>query len=212
MNKLVIMLCAAALFLGGCGVTVVPMATATASVNLADNSVTEAKDGVTVTARMQDLEVAPYRMVDNITSFHLAIENGTAGEVTFPLASFYLVDGEGNQYRPIQPSEIEGIVSRDSSYLIPYPYVGYYYLEDAEKASFYNTFDSALPYFAESYPQDIYTQALPVDAILPGGRISGLLYFVVDLALKNSVELRIYRPGTPVTGPPDYTLPFNVEK
>lgn len=212
MNKLFVLICVTALFLGGCGVAVVPMSTATATVNLENNSISEARDGVTVTARLQDMEVAPYRMVDNITSFHVAIENATDEEISIPLSAFYLIDGEGNQYRPIEPSEIQGIVSRDSTYLIPYPYVGYYYLEDAEKSSFFNTFESALPYYAENYPQDIYTQALPADAVLPQGRVSGLVYFVVDLALKNSIELRIYRPGTPVTGPADFILPFSVEK
>lgn len=212
MNKMVILFCLAALLMGGCGVVVVPQATPTASVDILDNSISEARHGITATVRMQDLEVAPYRMVDNITSFHVTLRNGTQGEVAIPLESFVLIDDEGNQYRPIPPGEIQEIISRDSTYLIPYPYVGYYYLEDAETASFFNTFDSSLPYYAENYPQDIYTEALPAGGILPDAQVSGLVYFVVDLTPKKSVQMRIYLPGTPVAGPPDFSLPFSIEK
>lgn len=200
------------ILLSGCGVTVVPRPTSSAAVDPQNNSISETHQGVTITARVQDLELAPYHMVDNITSFHVTIDNGTDHEISIPLESFILFDSDGNQYRPIEPSSIQGIVSRDSQYLIPYPYVGYYYLEDAEKSRFFNTFESALPFYAENYPQDVFTQALPAGSILPDAKIAGLVYFVVDLALKESVELRIYRPGTSVTGPADFILPFSVEK
>jgi hypothetical protein len=212
MYKLVVALCLTVLSLSGCGFTVVPKPTASAIVDTLDNSISETRQGITVTARVQDLEVAPYRMVDNITSFHVTISNDSSQELSIPLDSFILFDEKGNQYRPIEPSAIQGLVSRDSQYLIPYPYVGYYYLEDAEKSGFFNTFDSSLPFYAENYPQDVYTQALPAGSILPHAKVSGLVYFVVDLALKNGVELRIYRPGTPATAPADFILPFSIEK
>ncbi len=198
--------------LWGCGVAVVPKPTPSAVLNPADNSLTEAKDGVSVTARVQDLEVAPYEMVDNITSFYIVIDNGSGQEISLPLESFLLIDDEGNQYRPIEPGNIQEVVSRDSTYLIPYPYVGYYYLEDKEKSAFFNTFSSSLPYYAENYPQDIYTEALPSGTVIPGAKISGLVYFVIDLATRSGIELRVYRPGTPETAPSDYKFPFSIEK
>jgi len=201
-----------ALCLGGCGFTVVPKPTASAILNPIDNSLTEIKDGVSVSARVQDLEVAPYRMVDNITSFYIVIDNKTDQEVSLPLESFLLLDEEGNQYRPIEPGSIQSIVSRDSTYLIPYPYVGYYYLEDKEKSAVFNTFSSSLPYYAENYPQDTFTDALPTGSIVPGAKISGLVYFVIDLATKRGVELRVYRPSTSATAPPDYAFSFSIEK
>ncbi len=202
----------AALFLGGCGVTVVPRPTASAVLNPSDNSLSEEKAGVVVSARVQDLEVAPYRMVDNLTSFHVTVSNQTDQEISLPLDAFLLIDETGNQYRPIEPGNIQGIVSKDSQYLIPYPYVGYYYLEDKEKSAFFNTFESSLPFYAENYPQDIYTQALPAGSVIPGATISGLVYFVIDLYLHSGVELRAYLPGTPSTAPPDYAFPFSIEK
>lgn len=212
MTRYLIIAVFAALFLAGCGVTVVPKPTASAVLNPVDNSLIEEKAGVSISARVQDLEVAPYRMVDNLTSFHVTVSNKTGHEISIPLESFLLIDDEGNQYRPIEPGKVQGMVSRDSQYLIPYPYVGYYYLEDKEKTAFFNTFESALPFYAENYPQDIFTQALPAGSVIPGAKISGLVYFVIDLYLKQGVELRVFLPDTPKTARPDYTFPFSIDK
>src|SRR5690606_10014007 len=126
------------------GIAITPQATETAKINSADNSISETLSGVSVTARVQDLEVAPYRTTDNITSFYFVIENRTDRDITLPLSSFVLVDNQGNQYRPMTLEEVGTVVARDSEYLIPYPYVGFYYLEDREKFSAFNTFNSSL--------------------------------------------------------------------
>jgi hypothetical protein len=103
-------------------------------------------------------------------------------------------------------------VSRDSTYLIPYPYVGYYYLEDTEEAGAINTFDSSLPFYAENHPQELLMNAFPVTSILPGARVAGRLYFGLDLPQRSSVELRVYLPGTPRSGAADFSFPFSIEK
>lgn len=200
-----------AVSLGGCGIQVVPQPTVSSVINPADRSLTQTNKGLVISARAQDLEVAPYRM-DNITSFYLTIRNKGADAVSLPLETFILVDSQGNQYRPIPPGQIQGIVSRDSQYLIPYPYVGFYYLEDFEKFSAASTFDSALPYFAENYPQDLFVRALSLEPIVPGATISGELFFLIDLALKEGVELRVYLPTTPASTPADFSFPFLIEK
>ncbi|ALC16670.1 hypothetical protein DSOUD_1899 [Desulfuromonas soudanensis] len=211
MVKLLAVVCAS-IVLGGCGIAIIPQATGTAKINSADNSLTETRDGISVTARVEDLEVAPYRTADNITSFNFVIENRSSREITLPLSSFVLVDDKGNQYRPMTVAEVGTAVARDSEYLIPYPYVGFYYLEDREKFSAFNTFNSSLPYYAENHPAETLTRALPAGPVLPHGRISGLLYFPVDLSQKRSFQLRIYRPETPSSGAADFTFPFSVEK
>jgi len=178
----------------------------------ADNSLTASQQNLRVTAGVQDVEVAPYRMVDNLSSFKVTLDNAGDKELLIPLDSFVLVDDSGKQYMPIAPGEVQQIVKKDSNYLIPYPYVGFYYLEDKEKYTQFQTFESSRPYYAENYPQDIFTQALPVDSIVPGAKISGLLYFVVELTNKQSFELRLYLPGTSKSGSPDFSFPFLVEK
>jgi len=212
MKMRLLMLLSTVLFLCACGVHVVPMPTATGVVNPADNSIIESAKGMVVSARLQEMAVDPYRMVDNVTSFYFDIENKSGNEISVPLDSFILIDDGGNQYRPIPPSEIQNIVSRDSTYLIPYPYVGFYYLQDAERYSFENTVTTSLPFDAQNFPQDIYTEALPAGTILPGARISGTVYFLIELAVKKSFELRVYLPGSPVSGPADFTFPFSIEK
>lgn len=212
MKTVLPLVCIAALLLGGCGIQVVPRPTAATTLNTADNSLTQTTRGVAISARVQDREVVPYQLADNITSFYLTIRNRTSDTVTIPLESFVLVDSQGHQIRPIAPTQIQGIVSRNSEYLIPYPYVGFYYLEDYERYSFFNTFNSALPYYAENHPQDLFIRALPVTPILPGAFISGEIFFLVDLALKEAVELRTYLPGTPETAPADYLFPFSIVK
>ncbi len=198
------------LLLAGCGITVKPQAGGGYTAN-PDNSLTAEKNGIVVTVGVQDLEVAPYRMVDNITSFRVVIDNQTGRELKIPLDAFVLIDDQGQQYRPIRPEKVRDIVKKDSSYLIPYPYVGYYYLEDREKTAQYDTFQSNRPFYTQNYPQDIFTQAFPEDTILPEAKIAGLVYFVVDLSGKKSFELRLYTQSDQ-SGPPDFRFPFIIEK
>jgi hypothetical protein len=200
------------LLLAGCGIKIVPQPTAGGIINPADRSIAINREGIIVSARVQDLEVAPYRMVDNITSFYVVIDNRSTQEVLLPVTSFVLLDQDNRQYRPIHPGEVQAIVTRDSTYLIPYPFVGYYYLEDQQKGAVFNTFSSSLPYFAENHPQDLHTEALRETPILPGALISGKIYFVIDLATHKKVELRLYPPGTDTTRPAHYVFPFSIEK
>jgi hypothetical protein len=199
-------------FLNGCGVAIVPQATATARVNLADHSISETKSGITITAQIRDQEVAPFLIDNNLASFHLTLANHTDRQVTLPLESFLLVDNEGTQYRPVEPERIREMIKQGSPYLIPYPYVGYYYLEDIEKAGAARGFDSALPFYAENHPQDTLAEAFPAGVIVPGARIAGSLFFMVDLLTKQSVELRGYLPETSLSEPADFVLPFSIEK
>ncbi len=212
MKRFTLMAILASMALWGCSVTVVPRPVPTGTIDLAQRSLTLSGKGVTATVRVQDLEYAPYRLVENITSFHLTLRNDGSTPLSLPPESFVLLDDQGMQYRPVTAEKVKEIVGRDSAYLIPYPYVGYYYLEDTQRSAFHNTFTSELPFYAETHPQDIFTEALPAGPILPGAQIAGLLYFVVDLTTKTGVELRLYLPGTPETSAPDLHFPFSVEK
>ncbi|WP_432821562.1 hypothetical protein [Trichloromonas sp.] len=212
MKKISILISMACFLLSGCGIAVVPQSTATARVDLATNSISETKAGITITAALQDLEAAPYLMDSNLTSFNLTVANDSDRQVSIPLDSFLLIDNEGMQYRPVAPERIQEILSQNSPYLIPYPYVGYYYLEDIEKAGAARTFDSALPYYAENHPQDTLAGTLPADTIVPGAKISGSIFFLVDLSTKQTIELRGYLPGTSMNLPADFVLPFSIEK
>lgn len=202
---LILLLCSA------CSVSVSPIATPTGTINSQDNSLTEEHNGVSFTVRLDELSVAPYQMVDNIASFHVAIDNKTAQPVSFPSRAFLLKDGDGQIYRSVTPERVRDIVSKDSVYLIPYPYVGYYYLEDQARVAYEDTFSSSLPFYAEYHPQDIFTRALTEEPILRNSKVSGVIYFLTDLERKNYVELLVF-PNQEASGEPLLKFPFAIEK
>ncbi|KIH77448.1 hypothetical protein SAMN05660860_01910 [Geoalkalibacter ferrihydriticus] len=212
MNRVILIILCSFVFLGGCGVKVVPQPLAGSQVDPSDGSVTQQLEQMSLTVRVQDLEVRPYQMVENLTSFWIGFDNSSNQGVPLSLDGFYLVDGGGNQMRPVTPKKVHEMIARDSFYLIPYPYVGFYYLQDAVRVSRAADFDSSLPYFPQRFPQDLYTQALPEGVVLPGGRVSGLVYFVADLTRMKSFELRYFLPGTPLSEDADFRFPFSVEK
>lgn len=207
----ILLLLAAALFCSACSVKVVPLPTATATVNPGDNSLTEVHDGVAVTARIDQLSVQPYQLVDNLTSFHITIDNQTENPVEIPVDAFLLKDDGGRQYRTISPERVREIVSKDTVYLIPYPYVGYYYLEDQEQGAFRQTMASSLPFYAEYHPQDIFTRALPAGPVLPRSKSEGVIYFIVDLTHADRAELLLFASPL-MQGEPRYRFPFSIEK
>jgi hypothetical protein len=194
-----------------CSVKIVPQPTATALLNPADNSLTETHDGIAITARLDQLSLQPYQLVDNLSAFHLTIDNQTGEQVTFPAAGVVLKDAAGRQYRSITPERVLEIVSKDTVYLIPYPYVGYYYLEDQKEWESTQAMASSLPYYAEYHPQDIFVRALPAGPVLPRAKVAGVVYFIAELTGTEGFELLVY-PNSQLQGEPRYRFPFNVEK
>jgi hypothetical protein len=104
------------------------------------------------------------------------------------------------------------MLARDTYYLLPYPYVGFYYLEDYERAAFKNSTNSNLPYYFEIRPQDIYTKALPSEAIIPNARIKGLVYFNVDIERLTSFRINLYAKGASKSSEPAFIFPYRVVK
>ena len=198
--------------LSGCGVTVVPRATATAQVDPADNSISESRDGVSLKARLHDPEFAPVLTEGNLTAFELTVGNRTGKSLSLPLSAFLLMDDRGTQYSPLPPERVNEILRRNSPYLLPYPYVGYYYLEDMEKASAARGFTSSRPYFAQNRPADALVGALDNLSLVPDAQVTGLIFFSIDLSRVNSVELRGYLSTAIKDAKADFTLPFSVEK
>jgi len=199
------------LICSACSVSVSPIATPTGIINSEEKSLTETNDGVSFTVKLDQLSVAAYELVDNITSFHVNINNQTESPISFPSTAFLLKDGNGQQYRSITPERVREIVSKDSVYLIPYPYVGYYYLEDQARVAYQDTFSSSLPFYAEYHPQDIFTRALTEEPVLKNSQASGVVYFIADLERTNYAELLIF-PNLEASGEPLLKFPFAIEK
>lgn len=202
---LILLLCSA------CSVNVAPIATPTGIINPVEKSISETRNGVTFTVKLDELSVGAYPMVDNITSFHVTIDNRTEEQISFPTQAFLLKDGNDRQYRSVTPERVREIVSKDTVYLIPYPYVGYYYLEDQARVSNADTFSSSLPFYAEYHPQDIFTRALTEEPILRNSKVAGLIYFIADLERTNYAELLVFTDKA-TSGEPLAKFPFSIEK
>lgn len=210
-KTLLLLLCLACL--SGCGsLKVIPDTVAGGTVNPTDNSVTVAKEGIAITAKNADVNMFSANLEGTVSAFSVLIDNQTDGEIAFTADSFILLDNDNRQYLPLTPEKVKEIIARDTYYLIPYPYVGFYYLEDYEKASSYNRFNSRQPYFYEIYPQDIYTKALPSATIIPKAKAAGLVYFRVDLNDKKSLKLLAYKNASAKSAAPDFVFPFRISK
>jgi len=212
MRILVLSFLCASLFLTGCSLKVVPQQVPQGVINPADNSQTVTKDGIAVKVANSDREMVSYNLDGTVTAFDVTIHNQTEREVGFGVDSFVLLDDQNRQHLPLTPERVKEIVSRDSYYLIPYPYVGFYYLEDYERTSYYTETGSQLPYYYEVYPQDIYTRALDAATVIPGAKAEGLVYFRIDLAATKEMRLLVFRKGASKSSPPDFTFPFTVSK
>lgn len=197
----------------GCSsVKIVPEQVNNGRVNAADNSQTVINKGIEVTVRADETGINAYNLESTVTAFMLAIKNGSESEIAFNEDSFVLVDDKGLQYSLLTPQKIRDMLKKDSYYLMPYPYVGFYYLEDYQKTNFYNRFNSSLPYYYELYPQDIFTKSLPMTTIIPGMKIEGLAYFKIDPSVHRNIKLLVFRKGASKSSPPDFSFPFNVVK
>lgn len=195
----------------GCSHKVVPVPVETGVIDTQHLSQAITKDTVSLTVGSADSQLYNYNLDQAVSAFSVVVDNQSDHELAVSPDMFLLVDNDGNQYFPLTPEKVKEIISRDSYYLIPYPYVGFYYLEDYEKSSFYNTFTSEQPYYYEVYPQDIFTKALPGGTLIPKAKMSGLVYFKINLNGKKGVKLLAYKPGTSKSLPADFTFPFKIE-
>lgn len=201
------------LFIVGCSsLKVIPEAVQGGVINGKENSLTLTKNGITVTVASSDMEIASYNLDGTVASFFVVVNNQTDSELLISNDSFLLIDDNDRQYFPLTPEKVKEIIARDTYYLIPYPYVGFYYLEDYQKSAFYNRFTSDRPYYYEVYPQDIYTKSIPTGSIIPKARVAGLVYFRIDLTDKKGVNLKLYNKDTPKSAQADFVFPFKIVK
>ena len=213
MNYSLILMSLITMLLVGCSsVKVVPEQAVNGRINSADNSQTIISKGVEVTTRVDETSINSYNLDGTVSAFHIIIKNSTEGEISFGDDSYVLVDESGLQYSLLTPENVREMLKKDSYYLTPYPYVGFYYLDDYEKTNAYNRINSPLPYFYELYPQDLFTRALKAATIIPGMKVEGLTYFKIDPATHKNMNLLIFRKGASKSSPPDFSFPFKIVK
>jgi hypothetical protein len=74
-----------------------------------------------------------------------------------------------------------------------------------------DTVSSALPFYAEYHPQDIFTRALTEEPILNGSKVSGVFYSIANLERTNYAELLVL-PINEASSEPLLKFPFAIEK
>lgn len=209
---LLIILFLSILITGCSAVKIVPEQVDNGRINAADNSQAVVNKGVEISVRADEAGINAYNLESTVSAFMVSIKNNSEAEVVFAEDSFVIVDDKGLQYSLMTPEKIRDMLKKDSYYLMPYPYVGFYYLEDYQKTNFYNRFNSSLPYYYELYPQDIFTKSLPMTAVIPGMKIEGLTFFKIDPSSHQNIRLLIYRKGASKSLPPDFNFPFKIVK
>lgn len=197
--------------ISGCAVKIVPDSVPGGTLSADGNSLTIVSDKVSITAGVVEEEIIG-NQDSTVSSIHLEISNQGDNEVFFDTDSFLLLDTDNRQYFALSPEKVRQVLAKDTYYLLPYPYVGFYYLEDYEKSAFKNSTETSLPYYYELNPQDLFARALPAGPVIPKGKISGIVYFQADVQSMKSFRLLVYRKGQSKASPADFVFPFRAAK
>lgn len=212
MKRTILCLILAAVTLTGCAVKIVPEQVPSGIINQKDNSITLAKDSIVMTLSPADTDMVNYNLEGMVAAFNVEIQNTGDSEAAFDTESFILLADDRTQYYQLTTEKIRQMLAKDTYYLLPYPYVGFYYLEDYEQSAFRNSTNSNLPYYFELRPQDIHTRSLPVEPLIPKAKTKGQIYFHADIKTMKSFSILVFRKGAPKKGSPDFAFPFRVEK
>lgn len=200
------------LLLSGCGVQVVPRTSAQISLGADKETVVATENGLTLSAKVQDLDFGPYTGENNITAFYVKIANNSKEERSVPLAAFMLFDQDRKVYRPLESDRVTALTRQEENYLIPYPYVGFYYLQDSTDFDYSTQSASSLAYSPQRTSGSVETYALPVGSIPSGAHIAGLLFFNIDLYEKKFVDLTLQLPGDGNVPETNFSFLFDVVK
>lgn len=204
----------AVMMLAGCStLEVVPLPVESGVIDPAARSLTLSREGITLTAAYEPIDLYSRALTGVVTAFRVTVVNRTTAELSVDHESFLLLDDGNRQYHPLLPATVKEILTRDSYYLIPYPYVGFYYLEDYEKSKFVTQESSNIPYYFEVQPHELFAKAFPAGPIVPGAEVTGLIYFAIDPAQRTGMKLLFNRKGEPRTAAsPFMALPFQIRK
>lgn len=189
--KLYIPIVFLAFFLSGCGVQVVPRTSAQILLSNDKETVTATAKDLTLSAKVQDLDFGPYTGENNITAFYVKVSNNSKKERVIPLAAFMLYDQDRKLHRPLEADRVTSLTRQEANYLIPYPYVGFYYLQDSTEFDYATQSASSLAYSPQKTMASAETYALPVGPLPAGANIAGLLFFNIDLYEKKFVDLTL---------------------
>lgn len=200
--------------LSGCGVQVLPRNTTQMLIGSDKETVTASENKLTISAKVQDLDFGPFTGENNITAFYVTVANNGIEERSVPLAAFMLFDQDKKLYRPLESDRVAALTRQEANYLIPYPYIGFYYLPDSAEFDYKTQSSKSLSYFPQRTPvlTDAYAYALPVGLIPSGASIAGMLFFNIDLYEKKFVDLTLHLQGEKNLPETKFSFIFDVVK
>jgi len=168
--------------------------------------------GIRLAVRLHEAVVRPSPAEQNYASFWVEVYNQRNVLLPLSASDFILLDDQGQQYLTVAANELVEHLSDVAPYLIPYPYVGYYYLEDSLRSAADTRLRGEADYFASRRPRYLKTEALPEAEVLPNATLAGAIYFPVELRQMSRFHLH-YQSGA-LPGQKSYSLsfPFRVEK
>lgn len=201
-----------ALLLSGCGIKVVPRTSGQVSLGVDKETVSLTDNGLTLSAKIQDLDFGPYTGENNITAIFVKVANNSNTERSVPLSAFMLFDQDRKIYRPLEIDRVTDLTRQESNYLIPYPFVGFYYLQDSVGFDYATQSASSLAYSPQRSSETIDSYALPVGTIPPAANIAGMLFFNIDLYEKEFVDLTMHLPSKDNSSESKISLLFDVIK
>ena len=182
-------------FLAGCAtVKIVPQTQTGAQVDVDSLAITRQQDKVRVTVRVADVSVRPAPLEKNFCSFWIEITNQRTVLLPLSFSDFILIDADGQQYAAQAADELVALLKPEIPYLIPYPYVGYYYLADQARGRSADQFRSEASYATSRRPEQIELEALPEADVLPQSKVTGKVYFPAELRTMRSFIIR-YQSG-----------------
>ena len=199
--------------LTACSATLIaPQTQVGSQIDMAGERISQVEKGVQLAVKLHEVTVRPSPTDQNYVSFWVEVTNQRNVQLPLVYTDFLLIDDQGRQYQSVDPAGLVEQLTDTAPYLVPYPYVGFYYLQDSLRAQLDSQFRSESSYFDSRRPEYLASEALPGGSVLPASTVAGAIYFPAELRTMSGFRLRYQIGALPGQKSFQISLPFTVEK
>lgn len=192
-------------------ISIAPQPQAGSQIDMDGKRIGRAENGAHLSVMLHEAIVRPSPADRNYSSFWVEVTNQRNVMLPLSFTDFLLIDDQGRQFQALDPQQLVEQLTDTVAYLVPYPYVGFYYLEDSVRSHADTQFRSEGDYFASRRPEYLASDALPVGDVLPASSVQGAIYFPAELRTMKSFQLRYLIGALPGQKTYQISLPFLVE-
>lgn len=164
------------IFMSGCSVAIKQVETDNVFIS-EDNKSFYTDKLVKVAVNSIEIDYAPSTKHQNIITIDLSFFNDSTTDIFLNMDELYIVDNLNRKYNI---ENIDSLYINQSNYLIPYPYVGYYYLEDSVEYENKNSNFTNDVFYSNVDFSDMKRKQFDFGKISPKMNKSGLLLFSID--------------------------------